>query len=97
MKLKDIYKQTILKEVTSQLSVQQISKRLIKAGLKKSGYKRVDFKTIPVGDYDIRHIKMYGINKIVVQPVNGYDINKIMKILKDENPKIVNGYVVIER
>ena len=88
---------SILKETTSQSTVQQISKLLIKAGLKKAGYERIDFKTVSVSDYDIKHIKNYGINKIVIQPMNGYDIHKIVKILKNENPKIVNGYVVIER
>ena len=77
-------------------TVQSIAKKLVAAGLKKATTKRVNFQTIFVGDYEARHLKIYGLNTITVQPKNGMTCEKIQAILSDENTEIKNGYVVIK-
>ena len=52
-------------------TVQNIAKKLVAAGLKKATTKRVNFQTIFVGDYEARHLKVFGLNCITVTPKNG--------------------------
>lgn len=45
-------------------TVQEIAKQLNKAGLKKAGFSRVNFQNIPTGNYEAKHLKIYGLNCI---------------------------------
>lgn len=77
-------------------TVQTIAKILNKAGLEKAGYKRVNFQDVPVGNHEIRHLKVYGLNCITVLPKNGTTCEHIQEVLKEEKAIIKNGYIVIE-
>lgn len=76
-------------------TVQNIAKKLVAAGLKKATTQRVNFQTIFVGDYEARHLKIYGMNTIMIAPKNGMTAEKIQAILSDEKTEIRNGYVVL--
>jgi len=56
------------KPLFEDIQANQIAKELIKAGYKKAGFKRVNFKTIPFGDYEVKQLKIYGLNVITVLP-----------------------------
>jgi hypothetical protein len=77
-------------------TVQNIGKKLVAAGLKKATTQRVNFQTIFVGDYEARHLKVFGLNCITVTPKNGMTCEKIQQILADENTEIKNGLVIIK-
>ena len=76
-------------------TVQSIAKKLVAAGLKKATTKRVDFETKFVGHYTANHLKIYGLNLILVQPKNGMTCEQIQTILASEKTEIRNGYVVV--
>ncbi len=76
-------------------TVQEIAKQLNKAGLKKAGFTRVNFQNIPTGNYEARHLKIYGLNCITILPKNGTTCEEICNILSNENPTIKNGYVLL--
>lgn len=78
-------------------TVQRIAKKLVAAGLKKATRQRVNFQTISVGDYEARHLKLYGLNCITVSPKNGMTCEKIQQILSDEKTEVKNGIVVINQ
>ena len=77
-------------------TVQNIAKKLVAAGLKKATTKRVNFQTIFVGDYEARHLKVFGLNCITVTPKNGMTCERIQQILIGENTEIKNGLVIIK-
>ena len=77
-------------------TVQEIAKQLNKAGLKKAGFSRVNFQNVPTGNYEARHLKIYGLNCITILPKNGTTCEEIQLILKNENATIEKGYVVIK-
>ena len=58
-------------------TVQNIAKKLVAAGLKKATAKRVNFQTIFIGDYEARHLKVFGLNCITVTPKNGMTCERI--------------------
>jgi len=76
-------------------TVQQIGKSLATAGLKKATTKRDNFQTISIGDYTARHLTLYGLNVICIQPKNGMTCEKIQSILSNEKSEIKNGYLVL--
>ena len=77
-------------------TVQNIAKKLVAAGLKKATTKRVNFQTIFVGDYEARHLKVFGLNCITVTPKNGMTCERIQQILSGENTEIKNGLIIIK-
>ena len=50
------------------ITAQQIGKILSSAGLEKKGTKRKNFQTSATGDYEVRHLKIYGLDMITVTP-----------------------------
>jgi hypothetical protein len=50
------------------ITAQQIGRILSSAGLEKAGTKRENFKTSIIGDYEVRHLKIYGLDMITVTP-----------------------------
>jgi len=76
--------------------VQDIAKKLVRAGLKKATTQRVNFQNIFIGDYGANHLKIYGMNTIVITPKNGMTCEKLQSILIDENTEIKNGYLIIK-
>lgn len=82
---------------TQSVSAQQIGKLLKKAGFTKATTKRIDFETINVGHYEIRHLKSYGLDVITILPKNGTTCFDIQKALEEQGIKTgeKQGYVFV--
>ena len=82
---------------TQSVTVQAIAKILNKAGLTKAKFERVNFQDVAVGNYEARHLKIYGMNTIIVTPKNGTTCQEIEAILNLQGVKTqsVRGIVTI--
>jgi len=79
----ELLKPSVIK-MTQFVTPQQIGKLLKKGGLKKATTERVNFQTYFVGHYEVRHLKRYGLNNIVVSPKNGTTAEQIISVLKKQ-------------
>lgn len=82
---------------TQSVTVQAIAKILNKAGLAKAKFERVNFQDVAVGNYEARHLKIYGLNTITVTPKNGTTCQEIEAVLNLQGIKTqsVRGIVTI--
>jgi hypothetical protein len=83
--------------MTQSVTPQQIGKLLKKGGLKKATTERVNFQTHFVGHYEVRQLKKFGLNEIVVCPKNGTTAEQIISVLKEQGVEAdqVRGLVYI--
>jgi hypothetical protein len=68
------------REIQNAITAQQIGKILSNAGLKKIGTRRENFQTSVVGDYEVRHLRLYGLDAITVNPSYMSGTNALPKI-----------------
>jgi hypothetical protein len=63
--------------------------------LSNAGFQRKNFQTTLVGDFEVRKLKVYGLNTITILPINDADIIKLQSAISVESI-IHNGYIVIK-
>ncbi len=78
------------------MTTTQIVKILTKSGFNKASYSRVNFETISHGDFEANKLQKFGLNCIVITPKNGKKPEDFIAILKQFNPEVKNGYLIVK-